>query len=243
MGRSSTVIRRAVAIGRGRISFLLGLGALIFVPLGLLSALDQEIQALELEQLTDLEVAAALAGSAVHVASALLGSVLYAGAVTIVVINTPPGENPSFRRLIHETPWRLLIWIDVLFTLGSLVSFLLLVVPAIFFFARYVLAAVVAELEGRGVRDSFRRSAELTKGSRRLVLGLLLTVTVVGGFLSELVQAGAAALGVDGFVASWLSSTAGDMLYNPVAGLLSVALVLELGGRLAHPPAAPLPER
>jgi hypothetical protein len=33
------------------------------------------------------------------------------------------------------------------------------------------------------------------------------------------------------------------MLYNPVAGLLSVALVLELGGRLAHPPAAPLPER
>lgn len=242
MGRSSIVIRRAVAIGRGRLPFLLGLGAIIFVPLGLLNALDQELQALELEGLTDLELAAALAASSFHVATAQLGSVLYAGAVTIVVIDTPPGRNPSFRRLVRETPWRLLIAIDALFTLGMLVSVLLLVVPAIFFFARYVLTAVIAELEDRGVRDAFRRSAELTKGSRRLVLGLLLTASALGGVGSELVQAGAAALGADGFVASWLASTTGDVLYNPVVGLLSVALVLELGGRLAQAPAAPPPD-
>lgn len=241
VGRTRIVIRRAIDCGRGRAPFLIGLAALIFIPLGLLDAFESTAGVINTDTLSDSELLAAIAGTALHIASSLLGEVLFAGAVAIAVIETPPGENPSLAAIIRRTRWGTLIAIDLLFVGGLVFSVLLLVIPAFFFFARYVLAAVLAEIEELGVRDSFRRSAELSRGSGRLVLGILLGAAVIGDIATQLIQVASHALGADSFLADWISSSGTEILYNPLVALLTVAIVLELGGRPAKShPEAPL---
>lgn len=239
MERTRIVIGRAAAAGRDRLPFLFGLAALIFIPLGLLDALDDRLGQIDTDELDDLRLLAGLATTAVHVFSALLGEVLYAGAVAIAVISTPAGKNPSLRRIIATTRWRTLIAVDLLFALGVFVSVLLLIVPAIFFFARYALTAVVAELEELGVRDAFRRSAELSRGARRLTFGLLFSTIILSDLATDLAKTIANGLGADSFIAEWAASSASEILFNPIVGLLSVALALELGSRARnrHPDA------
>jgi hypothetical protein len=239
MGRSRTVIGRAIAAGRGRLPFLVGLAAMIFIPLGLLDAIDEAIGGIDSDRLDDLQLLAVSAETAVHVGSALLGQVLFAGAVSIAVVSTPPGANPSLRRVIQQTRWGALIAIDLLFTAGMIFSLLLLVIPAFFFFARYVLSAVLAETEELGVRDSFRRSAELSRGSRRLVFGILFTAATVADLGTELLKEAVQRAGVDAFLADWVAASSVEILLNPISALLAVALALELGARAANPAADP----
>jgi hypothetical protein len=235
MTRARTTITRAIESGRGRAPFLIGLAALVFIPLGLLDALEESLGPIDTGRLDDLELLGAIAGTAIHSASALLGEILYTGAVAVAVISTPAGANPSMRELVRQTRWRTLIAIDLLFVLGMLTGLLLLVIPGLIFFARYVLVAVIAEVEALGVRESFRRSAELTRGARRLVLGVLFAAFLAGDLATQALKAAAAELGGDHFLVDWVAASGGEILLNPVIALHSVALALELGARPAHP--------
>lgn len=235
MGRARATIIRAIESGRGRAPFLVGLAAVLFIPLGLLDALEESFGAIDTNRLDDLELLGALAGTAIHSASALLGEILYTGAVAVAVISAPAGANPSLVELVRQTRWRTLIAIDLLFVLGMLVGVLLLVIPGLIFFARYVLVAVLAEVEELGVREAFRRSAELTRGSRWLVLGVLFGAFLAGDVVTQVLKVAATELGGDHFVVDWLAASGGEILLNPVVALLSVALALELGARPAHP--------
>jgi hypothetical protein len=221
MERPRAVIRAAIEAGRGRLPFLIGLAALIFIPLGLLDAIDERVSEIDPAELSELALTASLAEVALNTASSLLGEILYAGAVAIAVVHAPPGRSPSLAKILREIRWLTLIAIDVLFVLGMVVGILLLLVPGLIFFARYTLAATAAELEGLGVRAGFRRSAELTRGSRRLVFGLLFAVGLAGDVAS----------GAGAFAADWVTSAAGDMIVNPIWALIALALALELGGR------------
>ena len=93
---------------------------------------------------------------------------------------------------------------------------------------------MLAELEGLGVRDSFRRSAAVSKGSRRLVFMLLFSTIVFSDMATEFAKAIANGLGADHFIAEWAAASTGEILFNPIVGLLSVALALELGSRAKH---------
>lgn len=232
MKRVRAVIRTAIDAGRGRLPFLIGLAALVFIPLGLLDAIDERVGEIDPAELSDLAVVGALAEVAVTTASSMLGEILYAGAVAIAVVHSPPGGSPSMRQILRETRWLTLIVIDFLFVLGMVAGILLLVVPGLIFFARYVLAATLGEVEGLGVRAAFRRSAELSRGSRRLVFGLLFTVGIAGDIVSEAAQQLLEEAGAGAFMADWVTSSFGDMLINPIWALIALALVLELGG---HP--------
>lgn len=215
--------------------FLLGLAALLFIPLGLLDALEESLGAIDTDRLDELELLGALAGTAIHAVSSLLGEILYTGAVAIAVISTPAGANPSLRGIIRRTRWGTLIAIDLLFVLGTVVGLLLLVIPALIFFARYVLVAVLAEVEELGVRESFRRSAELTRGARLLVIGVLFGAFLAGDVATQALKTAASELGGKHFVVDWLAASGGEILLNPVVALLSVALALELGAKPVDP--------
>jgi hypothetical protein len=231
MERPRAVIRAAIEAGRGRLPFLIGLAALIFIPLGLLDAIDERVSEIDPAELSELALTASLAEVALNTASSLLGEILYAGAVAIAVVHAPPGRSPSLAKILREIRWLTLIAIDVLFVLGMVVGILLLLVPGLIFFARYTLAATAAELEGLGVRAGFRRSAELTRGSRRLVFGLLFAVGLAGDVASGAAQRLLEELGAGAFAADWVTSAAGDMIVNPIWALIALALALELGGR------------
>lgn len=245
MRRARSVIAAAVELGRGRALFLVGLAAAIFVPLGLINAAVRGHAEIDPETMSGLEITETLLEIAGNTASVLLGSILYAGAVAIAVVHAPPGSNPSLRGVVSRTRWRTLIAIDVLFALGTAFGMLLLIIPGLVFYARYVLAATVAEIEDIGVRGGFRRAAELTRGSRRLVLGLLLAVEILDGMVSGAGQELLEELGATSIVAGWLASSGGDLLFNPATALISVALVLTLGGRVATggEPGSPAPAR
>lgn len=231
MKRVRAVIRAAIDAGRGRLGFLIGLAALVFIPLGLLDAIDERVSEIDPANLSGLATAGALAEVALNTASSLLGEVLYAGAVAIAVVHAPPGRSPSLREIVRETRWLTLIAIDVLFVLGMVFGILLLLIPGLIFFPRYVLAATVAEVEGLGVRAGFRRSAELSHGSRRLVFGLLFVVGTAGDVVSGGAQRLLEEAGSGAFLADWVTSALGDVLVNPIWALIALALVLELGGR------------
>jgi hypothetical protein len=235
MGRTSTVIRRAVELGRGRAPFLFGLAALIFVPLGLIDAIDEATGGIDTDALSNFELLTSGGSTALHVVSAVLGGLLYAGAVAIAVISTAPGEDPTLARIIRETRWWTLIAVDLLFTLGMVIGLLLLVIPGLIFFARYALVATLAEIEELGIRDAFRRSAELSRGAGWLVLGLLLSVTLAADLAGAAITAAMDAISADHFVAHWIAAAGTDIALNPVFALLAAALVLQLGGRPAHP--------
>jgi hypothetical protein len=237
MGRTKLIIGRAIGLGRGRLPFLFGLAALIFIPLGLLDALEEMTGGIDTDQLDDRELLAAIATTTVHIVSAVLGEILYTGAVAVAVVATAPGVNPSLTRSIRATRWAALVAIDLLFALGMVIGLLLFLVPGLLFFGRYALVAVVAEIEELGVRDSFRRSAELTKGARRLVLALLLGAILIGELVGNAAKELAGAITDDHFLADWVAASGAEILLNPVVALLSVALMLELGGRPAHRPA------
>ncbi|HKJ35299.1 MAG TPA: hypothetical protein VKA36_01920 [Solirubrobacterales bacterium] len=235
MKRSRVVISRAIDLGRGRLPFLFGLAALIFVPLGFLEAAEETVGTIDTDEIGNGgELATAIATTAVHIVSALVGEILYTGAVAIAVVSTARGVDPSLPRIVRTTRWATLIAIDVLFAIGTLIGLLLFLVPGLVFFGRYALVAVVAEIEELGVRASFRRSAELSRGARRLILVLILGAVTIGEVVGEAVKAAFERLTADHFLLDWITASSAEVLLNPAVALLSVALVLELGGRPAH---------
>ena len=220
----------AIGLGREHLGFVLRLSAIVFIPLGLLGTLDETLSDVEAREdgliLVPIGVAAlTLAGTSI------LGNLLFAGALAGAVVHTPRGSEPSIRRTIETVPWPTLIALDLLFASGLVLGLLALIVPGLIFFARYVLAAPLADIERSGVRDSFRRSAEISIDSRLLILILLGGAIVVGDMLQGVLGAIMSALGGSGFLADWLTSAGAQILASPIFGLVSVALVLVLTER------------
>jgi hypothetical protein len=133
MRRARIVIKRAYEAAAGRWPFMVTLAAMVFVPIGLLEAVDGPDAGIDGAEATDLELVALIAATALHLASEALGAILYAGAVATALISTPRGRSPSLRRIVRETRWGPQIAIDLLFAVGLLVSTMLLIVP--FFFS------------------------------------------------------------------------------------------------------------
>lgn len=214
----------SVRIARAQPLFLLRLSALIFVPLGLLGTLDQAMPDLTGEE-ADEEAAGLLLATLALTITSLVGQLLFAGVVAAAVAEGLEGRPPSIAGVARRARWRTLIAIDLLATLGVIAGLLLLVVPAIAFFARYALAATVSDLEGLGVRDSFRRSARISKGRRTLVLAILIGALIVSSIFD---QAIAALVPGGGFLADWAAASISGIVTNPIFAIASVALVVEL---------------
>lgn len=230
MARARLVIERAGEAGRSHLGFLLGLALLIFVPLGLLGTLDELVAELGEDADNELVVLSGVLSGIVVGVSSLLGQLLYSGAVAAALLHPEPQGSPSLRVLLRQARWGRLAAIDALFAVGLLVSLLALLVPGVLFFARYVLAPPLADVEGTGVREAFRRSAEVTSGARRLVLALLLSVLAASALVESGLDAVIGAIGGDGFLVDWATAAVASIATNPPFALLSIGLVIVLAG-------------
>jgi len=217
----SIVLRRAVAVFRTESAFLLILVLIVFVPIGFLEALMNQLEADELSPALGLIVVTL-------VVSALMGEVLYSGAVAALLAKTPTGERPSIARLVRELPWGRLIAADILVSVLVVIGLVLLIAPGIVFLAWFAFVAPVIEIEDRGLRDGLRRSRELVRGRFWVVLAAILGVTLA----SEAAIAGAVELAHsllgDGLLADWLAETAGDVLTNPPYAVVVVLMAVEI---------------
>ena len=217
----SNVLRRAMTVFRTEWAFLLMLALLIFVPIGLIEALMNKVDADQLSPALGLVVVTG-------VLSTLMGEVLYSGAVAGLLAKTPPGERPSLARLVRELPWGRLIAADILVSVLVVIGLLLLIAPGLVFLAWFAFVAPVIEIEDRGVRDGFRRSRELVRGRFWIVLAAILGVTLASEAVIEGMIQLVHALLDEGLLADWLAETAGDVLTNPPYAVIVVLMAVEI---------------
>jgi hypothetical protein len=219
---------------------LLALGAVVFIPLGLLDSL-----VLQLDAGSGIEGGFALAGlvafALAQSGTSLIGEVFYSGAVAISLTQSEDGRAPSMREVARRIAYRRLIVVDLLFALICFLGFLALILPGFIFFIWFGLAGPVVEIEGRRVRAAFRRSRELVRGRFWRVLAVLLPVEIVGDGLSNGLTAvvhhalGGSVLG------GWIADSAANILVTPLyaigAVLLTVQLIAEKDAAGADSPA------
>ena len=153
----------------------------------------------------------------------LLASLLAYGALSWRAVERLQGRDVSVGSTL-EAGFRalpVLIAVAILGYIGIVLASLLLVVPGLILATMWIVVLPTATCEKTGVFRSFGRSAELTKGHRWLLFGLMivtwlgaLIVTVLGALLIR------AMLGISGNI--FLVQPTGPMAY--VATLLQILL-------------------
>jgi hypothetical protein len=218
----ATVLRRVQSVFRTDSRYLLLLALLVFVPIGFAETLmEEEVDADEIGPAFVVVAISAIVG-------ALAGEVFYSGAVAGLIAKTPPGVRPSIVRVARELPWLRLTAAMVLVMLAIVIGFVALIVPGVLFLAWFAFVAPVIEIEGRGVRDGFRRSRELVKDRFWLVLATVLAVTLGSeAAIAGMVGLSHALLG-EGIVATWLAEAGGEVITNPPYAVTVVLLAVEI---------------
>jgi hypothetical protein len=99
-----------------------------------------------------------------------------------------------------------LVGVGVLYTLGLVVGFVLLVIPMFFALVIWAVAVPACVVEGLDPIASLSRSADLTKGYRWQVFGLIVVLNVINGIGNQFFET---ALGL---VGEW-AAVGGDLLW------------------------------
>jgi hypothetical protein len=197
--------------------FVLPVALLLFVPLGLVEALAEHAFEIESEDLDGDQIAKLIPALLAQVAATSLGEVFFAGVVMSAVTESMEARpRAPLRALVRTIPLGGLIVVDLLFSLGLAFGIVLLVVPGLVFFARYVLAAPVLEVEHAGVRRAFSRSRSLARGHALALLLLLGGVWLATELLSNyLTESGGSALG-ESLVSDWAIAIVVGVLIAPL---------------------------
>ena len=214
---------------RERAGPLLLIGAVVFVPLGLLDAVpDRVVEVRHVSGVSDLVTAAVLLAVLAQSATVLLGEVFYSGAVALLIARSKPGTPPPLRQLARSLRYGRLIAVDLLFGLGIAVGLVLFVVPGVVAFTWFALAGPLVELEGAGVRAAFARSRRLVRGHFWTVLAVLGPITLASEALTDVVLAAGHGLLGDSFLADWLVESATNIGLSPLYAVAAALITLQL---------------
>jgi hypothetical protein len=213
-----------------QIRFLLVVALLLFVPFGLVDALAGSLIEVEAEEDASVgQVLGLAAGIMLHIATASFGEVFYAGMAMAAVTESMEGKpRSSIGRLLRSLPVGRLVAVDLISSFGLALGLVLLVVPGLMLFARYVLAAPVLKIEGLSIGAAFRRSSELSRGHRWFVLLLLGGLYLLTEGLTAVLQDGAVEAIGHTLPSDWAIAVAVGVVITPVwaVGLCVVAWTL-----------------
>jgi hypothetical protein len=112
---------------------------------------------------------------------ALIPSVIFAGGLirlTIADLHAEPISTEDAIRVGRERMWSL-FWLYLLTGLMIGIGFMLLIVPGVYAALAWCVVAPVLIEERRRIPDTYRRSADLTRGSRINILGVALIMIVL----------------------------------------------------------------
>ncbi len=225
---------RTARVSWRRAGYLLLLGAVIFVPLGLVDALTDRIRELHAEspdEVFDLGTVAVIAGLMVQAATTLLGEVFYAGAVGLAMREGEDSPPPALRNVARRLSYGRLIAVDILFGLGTALGLLLLIVPGIVFFGWFALAGPIVEIEDRGVRAAFARSRRLVRGSFWTVVLVLVPIVVASELLAEGLLQLPHLLIHNALFSDWFGEALSNILVSPLYAVAAVLMTLEFSAR------------
>jgi hypothetical protein len=210
-------LRRIGQVYVEQAGFVLPVAVLLFIPLGLVEAAGEHLFELETEDLDVAKLAVLIPAAVAQVATSAFGEVFFAGVVMAAVSESMDGRmRPPLGTLVRTLPYGGLIAVDLLFSFGLALGLVLLIVPGLIFFARYVLAGPLLKLERTGVRGAFRRSRELARGHALALLmllgGLWLATDLVSSYLGE---GGGLSFG-ESLLGDWAVATVVELLVTPI---------------------------
>jgi hypothetical protein len=228
LSRPLTLYRRTFRTYLERIRPLLLIGAVVFVPLGLLEAAVGQIGTVDTAYDSGLIIAATVGIVLVQVAFGLLGEVFYSGAVSILIARFPSGTRVPLRRIAGELNYGRLIGADILYVAAVGAGLLLFVVPGVLMFTLFALVAPLIELERLGLRAAFARSRQLVRGRFWTVLAVLGPLTLLSDSLDDAILGlGHTALG-DSLAAEWLADSVANIALSPLYAVPAVLITIEL---------------
>jgi hypothetical protein len=229
--RPTAVYRETLATYARRGRQLLVVGAIVFVPLGLLEAVVGRVGPIGSAADSGITIVAVLALLLVQVVIGLVGEVFYSGAVANLIAFTRQGGQLSLRALAVRLAYRRLIAVAVLYDIAVAVGLLAFVVPGVVLFTCLALAAPLVELQGCSVREAFARSRRLVRGQFWRVLAVLGPITLVSQSLDDAVRALGHHIVGHGLVADWFADAATGILVYPLYAVAAVLITLQLLGR------------
>jgi hypothetical protein len=231
MTRRRRLLHVYVRIGRTYRAWawhLLGLAVLVFIPLGFVDALLEQVDTSSLDVTDGFKVAALLAAVAAVTASSLFGEVFFSGAIAASLTHPEDEESPGFVHLARHISYGKLILVDIVFVGMLVLGTVAFIVPGILVFVYLSLAGPVVELEKRGIWEGFKRSFRLVRGHFWMAAAVLIPVEVVGDAVNEgLVEAAHNLLG-HGLLSSWVGEAVGNIVTAPVVSVAIVLLTLDL---------------
>jgi hypothetical protein len=207
---------------------LLALATVVFIPLGFVDALLEQVDTSSLDITSGFQVAAILGALAAVVTSGLFGEVFFSGAIAASLTHPEDEERPGFVHLARHISYGKLILVDLIFTLMMVVGTIAVIVPGILVFVYLSLSGPVVELEKRGVWDGFRRSFRLVRGHFWMAAAVLIPVEIVGDAVNDAIVGGAHHLFGHHLLAAWLGESVGNIITAPVASVAFVLLTLDL---------------
>jgi hypothetical protein len=212
----------------------MALALVVFVPVGLLHSLavNAEIGSFEFGGIP--ELLAAAAALSVLAVTALLGEVFYTGAVAALLTHAHDDRPPSMHEIARSIRYGRLIVVDLAYGVIVAAGTVLLFAPGVAAFVLLGLAAPVVEIEDRGVRGAFERSARLVRGCFWTVLAILVPLELLESAGSWAAAQVADGLVHDGFLSHWLAEVLASVAVSPVyavaAVLITVTLIREKEG-------------
>jgi len=201
--------------------WLVPLGLVVLLPQAIIDSAFGEFEIEHLESFSDYLKLLAIPFTVVI---SLAGEALLAGVITALVLQWRLGRRPpGLLTFIGALAWVRLIAADLLLAVGAAIGTVLLVVPGLLFLAYFSITPAVIEVEDRGVRDAFRRSAGLVRGRMWPVFVLVVGVILVTEGLAQ----GLLAL-FHGFVGELASEVAVDALLESIQGLVIALVAISL---------------
>ncbi len=209
---------------------LLGAGLLVFVPVGLISALEP-FDGYSIDEWDGARSIGLLILILTQATVSLLGAVFYSGVVAAGEERRRHGVHHGIRDVARKLPYRTLILADFAFILAIAAGFLFLVVPGFIFVIWFALIAPVIEIEQRGVIASFRRSREMIRHHFWRVAGVIFPLVFVESLLEGFGDGiGHGILG-ENYLGNLTGSVVANLLVSPLYALTVLALYFEIRAR------------
>lgn len=210
------VIRDTLAVTGKRPGFVLGLAALLS---GVPSFFGAQFTGRHMQSPADFFFSGF---GLLNMIVMMLASAFLAASLYTLALKELDGESPTPREVFGAAGQMFLplLGLNILFFIAVAGGMILLIVPGVLIALAWCVAGPALIAEGVGITQSFRRSADLTRGNRWLLFALFLLFFIASALVDSL-------LGAVGLAVSWGSPdffSAPRLLGSAILSTISTAL-------------------
>ena len=171
---------------------LIGIAFLMYLPVAVFDYLltKESYRLLIIMQTTNQVPTSYLGILLLTIGVLIFETLLVSSVMTYYISNKAMGQEESFFNIIKKALKKFfpLLGLSIVSALLIMIGFILLVIPGIIIALSLSIVIQVMLLENLGIKDSIKRSRELTKGAKGRIFWVIFFLGVITGIISILVQ-------------------------------------------------------